>query len=57
MEMKTNVEFRVIDAGINRVSNAAADSIAKQTIMKIDDDIVEACETKQMKKYMLIIYI
>ena len=43
---------RVIDAGINRVSNAAADSIAKQTIMKIDDDIVEACETKQMKKYM-----
>jgi len=50
-EIAENVS-EVIDKGVERVSNAQANSVKSQSKMVIDDDIVKHCETEEMKPYM-----
>ena len=50
-EIAENVS-EVIDKGVERVSNAQANSVKSQSKMMIDDDIVKHCETEEMKPYM-----
>ena len=42
----------VIDEGVEKVSNAQANTVKKQTEMEITDEVVEACESGRMSKYM-----
>ncbi len=42
----------VIDNGVEKVSNSAAETIRSQTKMVIDDDIVKVCEEDKMAPYM-----
>ena len=50
-EVAENVA-NVIDEGIARVSNAQADTVKKQTNMKITDEVVKACTEDNMDKYI-----
>jgi len=43
---------KVIDSGVEKVSNAAADTIRSQSKLVIDDDIVKVCEEGRMAPYM-----
>ena len=42
----------VIDNGVDRVSNAAAETVRSQSKMGIDDDVVRMCEDDRMAPYM-----
>jgi len=42
----------VIDNGVERVSNAAAETVRSQSKMIIDDDVVRMCEDDKMSSYM-----
>ena len=50
-EIAENVS-KVIDEGVEKVSNAQANTVKKQTEMEITDEVVEACEGGRMSKYM-----
>ena len=50
-EVAENVA-KTIDNAVENVSNAQASSVKKQTTMKIDNDVVAACEGEKMKPYM-----